>query len=99
MIEVKKIEPQTVEVFNAFHQSLGFLNEYEFNDLRAQIAEQEVESYYLMFDDFQFSIDKHGRYERPTGLFELYGDTLSRLVKCMFKGLSKESNNKPPLVS
>ena len=54
MIIVNKIVPQTVEVFDNNDRSLGILNEYEFNDLRTQIAEQKVTGYYIMFDGFRF---------------------------------------------
>ena len=61
MIIVNKIVPQTVEVFDNNDRSLGILNEYEFNDLRAQIAEQKVTGYYIMFDGFKTNIASNGK--------------------------------------
>jgi hypothetical protein len=85
MINVKKIDPQLVSVYDPDDQLLGLLNEYEFNDLRAQIAEQEVEGYKVFFEDEIIEIDKNGRYNRPEGLFTLYSDTLLRIIKSGFK--------------
>ena len=49
MIEIKKISPQTVEAFDPDDKSLGFLNLYEFQDLRIQVKQKKLEGYYLMF--------------------------------------------------
>lgn len=79
-IRVKKIQPETVRVFGPEEEDLGYLNEYEFNDLRAQIKENKAEGYTLVFNQVLYCIDKDGRYAKPDGLFDLYGDTLSRIL-------------------
>lgn len=86
-IKVKKIEPQTVECFDPEDNSLGFLNEYEFNDLRAQICETKSEGYYFLFQipkndgPCMGCIDKDGRYHPIPGLFEEFESGLMRLIK------------------
>jgi hypothetical protein len=84
MIKLNKIEPQTVEVFDPQNNSLGFLNEYEFLDLRAQIAEQRVEGYYYMFNEDQIFIDKDGRSWQPNKLFNSIENSLVRIMTANF---------------
>lgn len=79
---VNKIKPQEVEVFNSDDKSLGFVNEYEFNDLRIQIAENNLEGYYVMFNDIKHPIDQNGRIEDwSQGLFDLFEIQLSKLFQ------------------
>ena len=81
-IKVKTYKIQTVEHFDNNNQSLGFLNEHESTDLRCQIAENEVEGYYLMFKDKKIFIDRRGHvsdWER--GLYDTSEILLSRLFK------------------
>lgn len=79
---VNKIVPQEVEVFNPDDKSLGFVNEYEFNDLRVQIAENKLEGYYVMYNDIKHPIDKNGRIENwSQGLFDLFETQLSNLFR------------------
>lgn len=80
MIQVKKIQPQTVECFNPEGNSLGFLNEYEFTDLRAQIHTEKNKGYYFIFDGEKCMIDTDGRYYPPKGLFETISDSLTILL-------------------
>jgi hypothetical protein len=42
MIKINKIIPQTVELFNPQNESMGFVNEYEFNDIRIQIKDIQL---------------------------------------------------------
>ena len=60
MIKVNKIIPQTVEAFDPDGNSLGFLNYFEFNDLRIQIMKEKVEGYYMMFNNERIDIDRDG---------------------------------------
>lgn len=60
MIKVNKIIPQTVEAFDPDGNSLGFLNDLEFNDLRIQIMKENVNGYYMMFENERIGIDNDG---------------------------------------
>lgn len=81
MIKVKKIELQTVECFDPKDNSLGFLNQYEFTDLRVQIKENQISGYYTMFNNWQIFIDKNGELsDWPKGFFDTYTDLLMQLI-------------------
>lgn len=79
MIKVKKIKIAKVKVFDPTGKSLGFLNEYEFNDLRAQIYEHDVKGYWFRNDGEQIVIDNNGRYSCNPRPFESINDSLIRL--------------------
>lgn len=82
MIKVKKIEFQIVETFDPEGNSLGYLNEYELYDLRAQIAEQNAEGYYFIFGGKEIKIDLNGECEEwPSELFEGRMDSLMRILR------------------
>ncbi len=82
MIQVNRYEVQLVEVFNKKGNSLGFLNEHEFNDLRCQIAEQNAIGYYLMFDGSKIEIESNGRIKNwPYDLYSINEQLLARLFK------------------
>lgn len=82
MIKVNKIEVQTVEHFDSEGNSLGFLNEFENADLRAQIVEQKAEGYYLVFKDKKIAIETNGKLsDWPAGLY----DTNELLIARIFK--------------
>ncbi len=71
MIKVNKHIPQTVEHFDNQDNSLGFLNEVESLDLRLQIAEQNEEGYYLIFEEQKLMIDNLGQVKSyPQGLYQ-----------------------------
>jgi hypothetical protein len=82
MITVTKIPVQTVEMFDDNNQSLGFLNESEFNDVRCQIAEQKVSGYYLIFDGLKIDIEPTGKIKNwVSGLFDTNENLLARMFK------------------
>ena len=82
MITVNKYDVQTVEHFNNNGNSLGFLNEHEFNDLRCQIAEQKACGYYLIFNDLKIEIESNGRIKNwPYDLYSINEQLLLRLFK------------------
>lgn len=88
MITPKRIVPEIVEVSSP-NKAFYTVNEYEFNDLRAQIAEANLDDHYsgwsVHFDGKVIPIDKHGRLDWPKGLFELYGDLLERILTAPIK--------------
>lgn len=82
VVHINRITPQTVEVFTPKGRSMGFVNEYEFNDLRVQIAENKLEGYYVMYNNIKHPIDKNGRIEDwSQGLFDLFETQLSNLFR------------------
>ena len=81
MIKVNKITPQTVELFNPQNESMGFINEYEFNDIRIQIKEQQAEGYYCIFNGKRFDINKDGRSGNWfEGFFDLIEHQIAKLL-------------------
>jgi len=60
MIQINKIIPQTVEAFDPDGNSLGFINYFEYNDLRIQIIKEKAEGYYMMFNGERIDIDRDG---------------------------------------
>jgi hypothetical protein len=80
-IVINKIEPQTVELYTPDNISLGFVNEYEFNDIRIQIKQKQVDGYYCMFNGHRFNIDKNGRSKDwVVGFFDLFDNQLDKLI-------------------
>ena len=82
VIHINKIEPQTVEVFTAKGRSMGFVNEYEFNDLRVQIGTHKIMGYYVKYNDKRYYINKDGSLSFWTsGLFDLMENQYAELFK------------------
>lgn len=81
MVVVKKIEPQIAELFSPDDISMGFINEFEFNDVRIQIKEQQLEGYYCMLNGERSNITKHGKCDN---WFEGFFDRIEiQLMKLM----------------
>lgn len=81
VIHVNKIELQIAEAFTPKGRSLGMINYFQFNDLCIQIKDNELEGYYLMFDERKHIIDKDGGLTRWTeGLFDLQTTQLNYLL-------------------
>lgn len=55
------IVPQTVEVLYPDDSSMGFVNEYELNEVRIQIAENKLEGYKVKYKGQIIPINKNGR--------------------------------------
>lgn len=83
MIKINKIVPFTCEAFDPEGNSLGFINEYEFNDLRLQIARAKAEGYYMMHEGKKVYLNNRGLVvDWPeNGFYHLYGKQLSELFK------------------
>lgn len=81
MIQINKITLQTAELFNPQGESMGIINEFEFNDIRIQIKKEKAEGYYCIFEGETCVIDKNGRVDYwPEGFFDLYEKQLSKLL-------------------
>ncbi len=80
MITYKKIEPQTVELWNQD----GFfarVNEYEFYDIRVQVQKQQAEGWYVVFEGLEFPFNKDAKLEYwPKGMFDMITDYLMELI-------------------
>jgi len=90
-----KIESELIEHFDPEGNSLGFLNEYENLDLRAQIAELKAEGYYLVVNGQQINILPSGKEESYTkGLYDVKDELYSRLFKAqgIFSKATLEKN-------
>lgn len=65
-IKVNKIKPFTCEFFDPNNKSLGFLNEYEMNDLRIQIKNNledntsNISGYYALYNNKRVDIYRDG---------------------------------------
>jgi hypothetical protein len=71
MIKIKKIEPPRVYVYKDKDEFVGYLNEYEFNDLRVQIKFEKISGYYFEFNNRRIYICSDGKLQHyPHGLFD-----------------------------
>lgn len=81
MIKINRIEPFTCEAFSPDGKSLGFLNEYEYNDLRIQIKEAEATGYYMLYNGAIIRIDQQGNMEHnPKGFYDTIINQLFELI-------------------
>lgn len=72
---------QKVEHFDNNNHSLGYLNEIEHTHLKLRIVTENLEGYYLKFNDEKIVIDKFGILSKyPKGLY----DTLHNLTLELF---------------
>ena len=82
MIKINKIPAPTVDLYSPIGHLLGTVNEYEFNDVRIQIMESQLEGYYIVdASGACFYIDKNGRLPLWPKCFDLMSDQLTKLVK------------------
>lgn len=81
MIKRNYIKPQTVEIFNPQGDSLGYFNEYEYNDFRLQIVINKATGYWLSYNGQVYEIDKYGMIDNhPKGLFDTLCELHSRII-------------------
>lgn len=80
-VKLNKIEPQTVEVWNA-DGLFGIVNEYEFNDIRIQIKETKETGWFAVFEEIVIVINTDGRCDVwPDGFFDTFDKQLDKLVQ------------------
>lgn len=95
MIQVRIIHPQQVHLYNPEGKCIGLVNEFEFNDVRIQIAEQKLEGYYVVHNDTLYRITQYGTIANwGTGLFDMIENQLSTLFKIQLKTIKKDSKPK-----
>lgn len=90
MIKVNRIEVQTIPHYDNNDNCLGFLNQYESNDLRGQIAEQKASGYYLIFNDEKIVIQPNGKILNwASGLYDNMEKGLARIFTAQLKEIDK----------
>lgn len=82
MIEIIKIEESKCELYDSEDNLIGVIdNELTFNDVRAQIKEQQLEGYYIVYKGVRKDIDKDGRIAVwEEGFFDAFQKILFRLL-------------------
>ena len=81
MIQVNKIIPQTVELFNPDNISMGFVNQYELFDIAVQIKQHKAIGYYVVFNNEKLEITEEGRiYCTTKGFFDTIANYLRQLI-------------------
>ena len=78
-IQIDKIAPETCEVFSPEGFSLGYVNQYEFNDLCIQIMKAKAEGYYIIENGKKIDISNRGRISSHE-TFTLFTNQLRELV-------------------
>lgn len=82
MIKPKVIEVPEWEVYEPSGERIGYMNIYEFNDLRIQISKERAEGYYVMFNDVKINIKPDGTTDRwPNGFFDQIETQLRELIR------------------
>lgn len=91
MIKIKKIEPVVWPVYDPDDDSVGVLNVFELNDLRIQIAKEQVSGYYVMFGDRRIDIRPSGVLTAwPNDFFDQYETQLRELLLLRTKQTSEQ---------
>lgn len=81
LLKPAKIVPQEVECFDPEGTSFGFLNEYEFNDLRIKVKNANVTGYHAIFDGKKIDIQSNGEVHNwPVGFFDLFDSQLNTIL-------------------
>ena len=81
MIVPHKIKPFKCRAYYPDGKYFGLLNDFEFNDLRIQIAKEKAAGYYMMFNGKKIEITKNGRCsEWPIGFYDVWENQLSDLL-------------------
>jgi len=86
ILQVKDIKGNQWELFDPDGNSLGFVNEHQFNDIRIQAKEKKIGGYYCLFknqeEEIKVVINENGKCNRwPTGFFDQWENALRILIK------------------
>jgi len=80
MVKINKIILPEYEVFDPNNNSIGFVNEIDILDLRLQIRENNLEGYYIKFNNIIIRIDNEGGLENyPDGFCDIAENYLNKL--------------------
>lgn len=91
MIKIKDIKIQNFPLYDSNNNLIGNVNEYQFNDVRIQIGENNLSGYYLLFTNEEgqqtkINILPDSSVEQwPSGFFDLYPKQLSKILNLRFK--------------
>lgn len=78
-LKIKKIVPETVMIWHDDYGFIGEANEYEFDLLRVDIKENQLEGYYVLKNNTQYHIDRRGVLV-DWDFFELKEECLEKLM-------------------
>lgn len=82
MIQINKITPPSVTLYNPDGEFIGVINEYEFNDFRLQICQNNIQGYFIEYKDRRIFIDNDGNLDEwPYGLFDHFSVFAANLFK------------------
>ena len=92
-IEIKRIRPKKVDLFNSKDELIGTLfNEYELNHIRIQIASKQIDGYYIKCKDTKIDINNFGVLkEWPKGLFDIQENQIVELLKIQLERKKQEA--------
>ena len=79
MLRITKIKPPEVQFWYK-ETFIGYVNEYEFNDLRIQIKDDKIEGYWVFSDDKEYHIFNNGRLTERPKCFKLLEEQLDILT-------------------
>ncbi len=87
----------TGELVDLYHDEFGCIgrniNERQFNDVRIQIAKEEVSGYYILWNDKRIDIDKNGDMsDFPVGLYDHVSTALAEIYTIV-QNRKKEDKN------
>lgn len=81
MIVYKEIPTQQVNVYKPNGEHFATVNEHELYDIRLQIKNQEIEGYYVVFENSRIDINIKGQLSYwPEGFFDLTDHYLCLLL-------------------
>ena len=74
-----------MEAFDPDGNSLGFINDFEFNDLRIQIMKEKVDGYHMMFNNERIDLTSDGGVNYwCEGFFDKFENQLSDLLSLKY---------------
>lgn len=88
MITIRNIDEPTVELYGP-EGFIGLItNVLSFEDVRLQIASQEMTGYYIKYNNQRINIDYRGELQNwPRGLFDQHMNLLSGLITLRLKNI------------
>lgn len=93
-VRIKRIQIPTVKLCFPDGEYY-FLNEYEFMNVRAQIAKYELEGYYILYEDRKININRYGELsENPRGLFDYIPRKYSEIQDIRKTHIFRDLHNK-----
>lgn len=98
MLALYQIDPQEVEVLyqdGDVLKSLGWANEYEFNEFRLRVARESATGYSIKFNDKYYCINEYGVLpDWPNGLFDFNNEMVAELIRIRVEKKGLRSSEK-----